>query len=80
MRTINNSKSPYRIGRCVVVTKMYMSGSVCLRVGDVGIISKKEMHNVPDFGLYSIWVYTVDFVGKQVSFGESLVREYMDPA
>lgn len=78
MRTINVTHSLYRIGKRVVVTKLFSSGSVILHVGDVGIIRGIESHNLPDFGLFDLKVYNISFIGNEVSVGEGIIKEYMD--
>jgi hypothetical protein len=79
MRTINSNPSPYKVGRRVVVTKLFSSGSVLLHVGDVGMIERIETHSLPDFGLFNVKVYDISFIGHDVSIGEGIVQEYMDP-
>ena len=80
MRTINSNPSPYKVGKRVVVTKVFSSGSAVLHVGDVGIITKIEMHNLPDFGLFDLKMYDISFIGTNICIGEGIMKDYMDPA
>ena len=79
MRTINSNKSPFKIGRQVAVIKTYLSGSVHLYRGDVGTITGIETYNLPDFGLFDVKVYSMDFYGRKISLGEGLMKEYIKP-
>ena len=80
MRIINSNPSPYKVGRRVVVTKVFASGSTLLHIGDIGIIKHIETHNLPDFGLFDLKVYNISFIGNEVNIGEGIMKDYMDPA
>jgi hypothetical protein len=79
MRTIN-SKLKYRVGMKVIVIRPYVSNSANLIIGNVGIIKSVSLYDLPDFGLYNLKAYEIDFFSCTVSFGEAFIKEYVRPA
>jgi len=78
MRTINSKQPHPAIGRTVVLKKEYKSGNQCFYIGEVGRIVGISKHNLPDLGLFDFAVYDIEFATDKVSWGEGIMREFLD--
>lgn len=79
MRTINLKGQKFSIGKKVVIKKPYISGNINLIQGNVGIITGISTCTLADMGLFDIKVYDINFFSCTVSFGEMIMKEYVDP-
>lgn len=78
MRTINSKPVEPKIGRKVIVKKEYKSGNHYLYIGEVGNIVGVSTYNLPDFGLFDVKVYDIKFASYILSWGEGIIKEYLN--
>lgn len=79
MRVLNSFSSTFRVGKPVIIHKEYKSGSVHLKVGEIGVIKKITLESLLYFGLIDIKVLYFKFGATDIAMAEKLAKEHIKP-